>query len=48
MGSNILGRLLVLLREVLIGNGEGAMHAVLPLSLENFLLYGDPISTVRR
>jgi ribA/ribD-fused uncharacterized protein len=48
VGSNILGRLLGLLREALIDNGEGAMHAVPPLPLENFLLYGAPISTLRR
>jgi N-glycosidase YbiA len=38
MGRNIVGRLLMLLRDKLVDNDPGAMHAVPPLMLENFLL----------
>ena len=48
MCRNIVGRLLMLLRDGLVDNDPGAMNAVPPLMLENFLLYGDPIRTVRQ
>jgi ribA/ribD-fused uncharacterized protein len=47
IGHNILGRLLVLLRRALEDNGPRAMRAVPPLPIADFLLYGDPIRTVR-
>jgi hypothetical protein len=46
LGRNIIGRLVVLPRDTLVGNGVDALRAVPALPLENFLLYGDPIQTV--
>lgn len=46
LGRNILGLLVMLLRDTLVGNGMDAMRAVPALPLDNFLLYGDPIQMV--
>ncbi len=48
LGRNIVGRLLMLLRDRLVDHDAEAMYAVPPLMLENFLLYGDLIGTVRQ
>ncbi|RDI29161.1 hypothetical protein DFR41_101917 [Pseudacidovorax intermedius] len=47
IGQNVLGRLLMELREKLKDDTEGALKTVLPLSLPDFLLLGRPIETVR-
>nr|WP_278502316.1 NADAR family protein [Brucella intermedia] len=46
VGQNILGRLLMELRELLKNDAEGALKTVLPLSIPDFLLLGQPIETV--
>lgn len=47
IGQNVLGRLLMELREKLRDDTEGALKAVPPLSIPDFLLLGMPIETVR-
>lgn len=46
IGQNVLGRLLMELREKLKTDVEGALKAVRPLGLPDFLLLGKPIETV--
>lgn len=46
IGQNVLGRLLMELREKLKNDVEGALKAVRPLGLPDFLLLGKPIETV--
>ena len=46
IGQNILGRLLMELREKLKDDGEGALKTVPPLGIPDFLLLGKPIETV--
>lgn len=46
-GQNILGRLLMELRELLKNDADGALKMVLPLNIPDFLLLGKPIETVR-
>jgi hypothetical protein len=46
IGQNVLGRLLMELREKLKDDTDGALKTVLPLGIPNFLLLGKPIETV--
>lgn len=46
IGQNVLGRLLMELRERLKNDADGAMKAVPPLGIPDFLLLGKPIETV--
>lgn len=46
VGQNILGRLLMELREKLKDDKEGALKVVSPLGIPDFLLLGKPIETV--
>jgi ribA/ribD-fused uncharacterized protein len=46
VGQNVLGRLLMELREKLKGDTEGALKTVPPLGITNFVLLGKPIETV--
>jgi ribA/ribD-fused uncharacterized protein len=46
VGQNVLGRLLMELREKLKDDVEGALKTVPPLGIPNFLLLGKPIETV--
>lgn len=46
VGQNILGRLLMELREKLKDDAEGALKVVPPLGISDFLLLGKPIETV--
>jgi len=46
IGQNVLGRLLMELREKLKDDEEGTLKAVPPLSISDFLLLGKPIETV--
>lgn len=46
IGQNVLGRLLMELRELLKNNEEETLKTVPPLSIPNFLLLGQPIETV--
>ena len=43
IGQNILGRLLMELREFLKNDADGALKMVLPLGIPDFLLLGKPI-----
>jgi ribA/ribD-fused uncharacterized protein len=47
LGRNILGRLLGLLRDTLDQRGLDAVQVVPPLTIPDFVLYGEPIRTVR-
>lgn len=47
IGQNVLGRLLMELRESLKDAPDNALKTVLPLGISNFLLLGMPIETVR-
>lgn len=46
IGQNVLGRLLMELREKLKVDSEGALKTVPPLGISDFLLLGRPIETV--
>ena len=46
IGQNVLGRLLMELRERLKDDTDGALKTVLPLGIPNFLLLGKPIEMV--
>jgi ribA/ribD-fused uncharacterized protein len=46
IGQNVLGRLLMELRELLKGDTDGALKVVFPLNIPDFLLFGRPIETV--
>jgi len=46
IGQNVLGRLLMELREKLKDDAEGALKMVPPLGIPDFLLLGKPIETV--
>ncbi|MDL0431302.1 NADAR family protein [Marinobacter sp. TBZ242] len=46
VGQNVLGRLLMELREKLKGDREGVMKTVPPLGIPNFMLLGKPVETV--
>lgn len=46
VGQNVLGRLLMELRQQLKSDAEGALKTVPPLRLSDFLLFGKPIETV--
>lgn len=46
VGQNILGRLLMELREVLKADANEALKVVPPLSIPDFLLFGNPIGEV--
>lgn len=46
VGQNVLGRLLMELREKLKGDTEGMLKTVSPLGIPNFVLLGKPIETV--
>lgn len=46
VGQNVLGRLLMELREQLKGDAEGVLKTVPPLSIPDFMLLGKPIETV--
>lgn len=46
IGQNVLGRLLMELREKLKEDSEGALRTVSPLGIPDFLLLGRPIETV--
>jgi ribA/ribD-fused uncharacterized protein len=46
-GRNVLGRLLVRLRDGLRERGEDAVRVVEPPGIEDFVLVGDPIGVVR-
>ena len=46
IGQNVLGRLLMELREKLKDDAEGALKTVLPLGIPDFLLLGKPVETV--
>jgi ribA/ribD-fused uncharacterized protein len=46
VGQNVLGRLLMKLREQLKTDTDGALQTVPPLGLSDFLLFGKPIETV--
>lgn len=48
IGQNVLGRLLMELRELLKKDEFGALKVVQPLSIQNFFLLGKPISPVTR
>jgi len=46
-GQNILGRLLMELRELLKNDADGVLKTVQPLNIPDFLLIGKPIETVK-
>jgi ribA/ribD-fused uncharacterized protein len=46
IGQNVLGRLLMELREKLKDDADGALQTVPPLGIPDFLLLGKPIETV--
>lgn len=46
IGQNVLGRLMMELREKLKDDAEGALKTVQPLGIPDFLLLGKPIETV--
>ncbi len=46
IGQNVLGRLLMELRELLKSDAAGTLKTVLPLAIPDFLLLGKPIETV--
>ena len=46
IGQNVLGRLLMALREKLKDDADGMLKMVSPLGIPNFLLLGKPIDTV--
>lgn len=46
IGQNVLGRLLMELREKLKDDAEGALKMVPPLNIPDFLLLGKPVETV--
>ena len=46
LGRNILGRLLMLLRQTLEEYGGQAMRVVPALPIADFLLYGEPIRAI--
>lgn len=46
IGQNVLGRLLMELRELLEQDTDGAQRTVAPLGIPDFLLLGKPIETV--
>lgn len=46
VGENVLGRLLMELREKLRGDAKGELKTVLPLSIPDFLLLGRPIQPI--
>lgn len=46
IGQNVLGRLLMELRELLKSDADGSLKTVPPLSIPDFLLLGGPIETV--
>lgn len=46
IGQNVLGRLLMELREKLKADMDGALKTALPLNIPNFLLLGKPIDMV--
>jgi ribA/ribD-fused uncharacterized protein len=48
IGQNVLGRLLMELRERLKGDVGGALRSVPPLGIDKFLLFGQRIETVTR
>ena len=48
VGLNVLGRLLMELREQVKNDGIGAFDVVEPLPIADFLLLGEQISVVRR
>ncbi|MFT6599466.1 MAG: ribA/ribD-fused uncharacterized protein [Alloalcanivorax sp.] len=46
VGQNVLGRLLMELREKLKGDTEGMLKTVPPLGIPDFMLLGKPIGTI--
>lgn len=46
IGQNVLGRLLMELREKLKDDADGMLKTVSPLGIPDFLLLGKPIETV--
>jgi ribA/ribD-fused uncharacterized protein len=46
VGQNVLGRLLMELRELLKCDADGALKTVYPLTIPQFMLLGEPIGTV--
>ncbi len=46
VGQNVLGRLLMELREKLKEDSEGSLETVLPLGIPDFLLLGRPIEAI--
>ena len=46
VGENVLGRLLMELREKLKDDTEGMLKTVLPLGIPDFMLLGKPIETI--
>lgn len=46
VGQNILGRLLMELRELLKVDVAGELKVVQPLSIPDFLMFGEPIGTI--
>ncbi len=46
VGQNVLGRLLMELREKLVTNGEAAFEVVEPLAIQDFLFLGRPIEPI--
>lgn len=47
VGQNVLGRLLMELREKLLNNSEAAFRVVEPLAIPEFLFLGRPIESIR-
>lgn len=46
IGRNVLGRLLMELREILKGQSQDRLRVVEPIQIPDFLLYGQPIGKV--
>lgn len=46
VGENVLGRLLMELREILKSDTDEKLRFVQPLSIPNFMLYGEPIEAI--
>ena len=46
VGENVLGRLLMELREKLKDDEKGVLRTVSPLGIPNFMLLGHPVETV--
>ena len=46
IGENILGRILMQMREIAREKGKSAFETIFPLPLENFSLLGEPIRIV--